>query len=67
MADIPLAPVERIIRRAGGDVRVSEDATKELRDVLEEMAEQISERAAKLARHAGRKTVIADDIKLANR
>jgi histone H3/H4 len=65
MADIPLAPVERIIRRAGGDVRVSEEATKEVRDILEEMAEQISQKAAKLARHAGRKTVNAEDIKLA--
>ncbi|RLI92020.1 MAG: histone [Candidatus Altiarchaeales archaeon] len=67
MADIPLAPVERIIRRAGGGVRVSEDATRELRDFLEEMAEQISERAAKLAKHAGRKTVNAEDIKLARK
>jgi len=67
MADIPLAPVERIIRRAGGGVRVSEDATRELRDILEEMAEQISERAAKLAKHAGRKTVNAEDIKLARK
>ncbi len=67
MADIPLAPIERIIRRAGGDVRVSEDATTELRDLLEEMAEQISQRAAKLARHAGRKTVNAEDIKLAEK
>ncbi len=67
MADIPLAPVERIIRRAGGDVRVSEEATKELRDILEETAEQISEKATKLARHAGRKTINGDDIKLARK
>ncbi|OYT42498.1 MAG: histone [Candidatus Altiarchaeales archaeon ex4484_43] len=67
MADIPLAPIERIIRRAGGGIRVSEDATRELRELLEEMAEQISERAAKLAKHAGRKTVNAEDIKLARK
>ncbi len=67
MADIPLAPVERIIRRSGGDVRVSEEATRELRDFIEDMAEQVSEMAAKFARHAGRKTVNAEDIKLAKK
>lgn len=67
MADIPLAPVERIIRRAGGDVRVSEEATEELRDFLEETAEQVSEKAIKFARHANRKTINADDIKLATK
>ncbi|HIE33614.1 MAG TPA: histone [Candidatus Altiarchaeales archaeon] len=65
MAELPLAPIERIIRKSGGDVRVSEEATIALRDILEERAIEISERAAKLARHAGRKTIQADDIKLA--
>jgi histone H3/H4 len=67
MADIPLAPVERIMRRAGGDVRVSEEATKELRDVLEEFAVQLSEKASKFARHAGRKTITGEDVKLAKK
>lgn len=67
MADIPLAPIERIIRRSGGDVRVSDEATKQLRDFLEEMAEQVSEKAGKFARHANRKTINADDIKLATK
>ncbi|HEX54533.1 MAG: histone [Candidatus Altiarchaeales archaeon] len=65
MAELPLAPIERIIRRSGGDIRVSEDATMALRDILEEKAVEIAERAAKLARHAGRKTIKASDIKLA--
>lgn len=67
MADIPLAPVERIIRRSGGEIRVSEEATKALRDYLEELAEEVSVRAVKLARHAGRKTIHEDDIKLAKK
>jgi len=65
MAELPLAPIERIIRKSGGDVRVSEEATIALRDILEDRAIEISEKAAKLARHAGRKTIQADDIKLA--
>jgi len=64
MTDIPLASVERLMRKAGAD-RVSVDGAKELRDTLEEIGKGISERAAKFAKHAGRKTVKAEDVKLA--
>lgn len=64
MADIPLASVERLMRKAGAD-RVSVDGATELRDTLEEIGKGISERAAKFAKHAGRKTVKAEDVKLA--
>ncbi|MBU4266316.1 MAG: histone family protein [Candidatus Altiarchaeales archaeon] len=64
MTDIPLASVERLMRKAGAD-RVSVDGAKELRDTLEEIGRGISERAAKFAKHAGRKTVKAEDVKLA--
>jgi len=64
MADIPLASVERLMRKTGAE-RVSVDGAKELRDTLEEIGKGISERAAKFAKHAGRKTVKAEDVKLA--
>ncbi len=64
--DLPVAPVERLIRKAGAE-RVSPEAAEALGDVLEEYALGLAQKAAQLARHAGRKTVTAQDIKLAAR
>ena len=64
MSELPVAAVERLIRRAGAP-RVSPEAASALRDILEERATDISSRAVKLSKHAGRKTVTAEDIKLA--
>ena len=61
---IPRAPVGRLITRAGAQ-RVSADAMNTLANILTDIAEEISERAVKIAKHSGRKTVKAGDIKLA--
>jgi histone H3/H4 len=67
MVNLPIAPVERIIRENGSGQRVSTSAARALAEVLEEYGTQISLKAVKVARHAGRKTVTAEDIKLATR
>ncbi len=60
--DIPLAPIDRILHKAGAE-RVSEEAVIVLRDILEAIAYEIAIRSVELAKHAGRKTVTADDIR----
>lgn len=64
--DFPVLPFERILKRAGAK-RVAYDAAEELAKVMEEKVYRIFEEAAALAKHAGRKTVLADDIRLARR
>jgi histone H3/H4 len=61
---IPLAISERILKNAGAQ-RVSEDAKVAFSDVLKELAEEIGQQASKISKHAGRKTVQEEDIKLA--
>lgn len=61
---LPVAAMEKLLKK-GGAPRVSEDAKHALRDLLEERAHEIAERAAKLAVHSGRKTVKGSDVRLA--
>ena len=46
---------------------MSDEAVEEFRDVLEEIADEIARDAVIAARHAGRKTVKAKDIKFVSR
>lgn len=66
MSYLPRLPFERILKRAGAK-RVSQDALDEMAKILEEKMMIIAEEATALAKHAGRKTIIDEDIRVAKK
>ncbi len=66
LTDIAISPIDRIMRKAGAE-RVSEEGAEALREVMESLALDISRESIALAKHAGRKTVNAEDVKMASR
>ena len=59
---LPVAPVDRIARLRLDSYRVSEEARLALAAHLEGWARGVAEAAAKLAEHAGRRTVQREDV-----
>ena len=64
MGELPVSAVMRIIRKAT-NMRVGRDAGITLAEILEEIGNELASQAGKYAKHAGRKTIKASDLKLA--
>ena len=63
-SEIKVAPMHKLIKRAGAD-RVSEESAVALGLALEEIGVKMAREAIDYAKHAGRKTVKARDIEIA--
>ena len=61
---LPLAAMEKILKQCGAE-RVSDKAKSALKNAVEDLADEIAVKAVNLAKHAGRVTVKAIDVKLA--
>lgn len=59
---LSLLAFERIAKK-NGVKRISKEALEEAREAIEEIGFEIAEKAAKLSRFAGRKTLMEDDVK----
>ena len=63
-SELSTAAIHRLIEKAGA-ARVGDGAVESLREILENIAVQISKDAIDFANHARRRTVRGEDIKLA--
>lgn len=61
---IPFAPVERMMKE-NCNARISDSAIEAMTEELITIGKKISEKALKIAKHSGRKTIKDIDIKLA--
>lgn len=62
--ELSLAAMYRILRKSGGE-RVSEEAAEELSRILEDIGIRIARDAVQLAIFAKRKTIRAEDVRMA--
>jgi len=65
-SELGLAAMHRILKKSGAQ-RVTDKSAIELRRVIEEIAEAVAKNAVEMSNHAGRKTVKAEDVKLASK
>ncbi len=61
------APFEKLLKESAKDMRVSGPAARELAGAAEEFSRQLAVEAAELALHAGRRTILDSDVKLARK
>ncbi|GGL33454.1 aldolase [Halarchaeum grantii] len=64
--ELPFAPVDAVIRREAGDLRVSADAAEELARRIQRHGAALAREAAEHATASGRKTLMIEDFSFAD-
>ena len=65
-SELGLSAMYRILKKSGAE-RVSDESADELRRIVEDIATEIAKNAVEMSKHAKRKTVKAEDVKLASK
>ena len=63
---LPLAAMERLMKKAGAE-RVSQSAKAALKQILEDHAINLSQKALEIAKNSKRKTIKGPDVEIAGK
>lgn len=66
-SDLSLLAMERIAKKAAGGARLAEPAKEELREAAEEFLMQLAADAWAVAKNANRRTILRQDVLLAQK
>lgn len=66
MPQIPLAAAEKMLKSFDG-LRVSQDAKEALLEAIYERLRKVAKQTAEMASHAGRKTILDEDVEFSLR
>jgi len=65
-SELGLSAMNRILKKAGAE-RVTHESANELRRIVEDIAYEIAKNSIEMAKHAGRRTIRAEDVKLGSK
>ena len=67
MAELPLLPFKRMVKKMDPNMKISDDAKKEIRNLTERFAREVLRGAIEIAKVAKRKTILKEDIKISKK
>lgn len=67
MAELAIAPFKRMVRKISPDMKVSDPAKREMRNMAERFAMDVLRGAVEIAEISKRRTVMVDDIRVAKK
>ena len=65
-SELGLSAMNRILKKAGAE-RVTQESANELRRIVEDIAYEIAINSIEMAKHAGRRTIRSEDVKLGSK
>lgn len=67
MTEIAIAPFKRMLRKIRPDMKISDKAKREMRNMTERFAMEVLKGAVEIAKISKRRTVMAEDIMVAKK
>ena len=67
LPELPIAPFKRMVRKIDSNMKIADNAKREIRNVTERFAMEVLRGATEIAKVAKRRTILKEDIRIAKR